>query len=211
LESGASKDYDGRVRRIPPGLKLAAAAFAVVYVPAYLGQYGPVAFLWFCNLGNLLLLAGLWLESALLVSMVALSVLLVQVLWSVDFLSRLLLDVHPIGGTGYMWKSEIPLWIRALSLFHLVGPALMVFALQRLGYERRALPAQTILAWIMLPLCYLFTNPGLDVNWVFGLFDRRQEWMSPLLYLFLTMAGYAVLLYLPGHLLLRRLFKAPPP
>jgi len=197
------------VRRIPLGLKLGVGAFALVYVPAYLGQYGPYAFLWFCNLGNLLLFAGLCLESALLASMVALSVLLIQVLWSVDFLGRLLLEVHVIGGTGYMWKSEIPLWIRALSLFHLVGPALMLFALRRLGYDRRALAAQTLLAWIVLPLCFFFTPPGLDVNWVFGLFDRPQEAIAPGLYLALTMLGYVVLLYLPTHLLLRRLFRAP--
>ena len=62
--------------RIPLWLKIAVSAWAAVYVPAYLGHYGALPFLWFCNLGNLMLVAGIWLESALLVSMVALSVLL---------------------------------------------------------------------------------------------------------------------------------------
>lgn len=188
--------------RIPLWLKIAVSAWAAVYVPAYLRQYGPLSFLWFCNLGNLLLVAALWAESALLVSMVAVSVLLAQGLWTVDFLGRLLLGFHPIGGTAYMWNAELPLWIRALSLFHIALPPLLIFCLKRLGYDRRAFPAQTLLCWILLPVCYFFTPPERDLNWVFGLFDKTQTWMPGGLYLAATMAGYVLLLYLPTHLLL---------
>lgn len=195
--------------RIPLGLKLALSVFAALYVPAYLAEYGPLSFLWFCNLGNLLLVAALWIESAFLVSLVAVSVLLAQVLWGLDFLGRCVLGFHPIGGTSYMWKAEIPLWIRGLSLFHLAVPPLLVFALRRLGYDRRSLPAQTLLCWILLPACYFFTPPERDLNWVFGLFDRPQDAMPGGLFLLLMMAGYPLLLYLPAHLALSRTFGRP--
>ncbi|HEX7897013.1 MAG TPA: hypothetical protein VF950_04600 [Planctomycetota bacterium] len=191
------------MRRIPLWLKLGVAAWAAVYVPAYLAHYGALPFLWFCNLGNLMLVAGIWLESALLVSMVGLSVLVVDTLWTVDVLGRLLLSRHLIGGTGYMWDAEIPLWIRLISLFHVVNPVLLVFLLRRLGYDRRALPAQTLLCWIVLPVCYFLTPPALNLNWAFGLFGRTQSWMPGGLYLLATMAGYVALLYAPTHLLLR--------
>lgn len=197
------------MKRIPLWLKLAVSAWAVVYVPAYLGHYGALPFLWFCNLGNLLLITGIWLESALLVSMVALSVLLVQSLWVVDVLGRLLLSFHPIGGTEYMWDAKIPLWIRLISLFHVAIPPLLIFLLRRLGYERRALRAQTALAWIVLPVCYFFTPPALDLNWVFGLFGKTQNWMPGGLYLLATMAGYVLLLYVPTHALLSWTIRRP--
>jgi hypothetical protein len=199
------------VGRIPLWLKIAVTAWAVVYVPAYLRQYGAMPFLWFCNLGNLMLIAGIWLESALVVSMVALSVLLVQVLWTVDVLCRLVLGRHLIGGTEYMWDSAIPLWVRLISLFHAAIPVLLVFLLRRLGYDRRALYAQTALAWVVLPVCYFFTPPGENLNWVFGFGGKRiQTWMPAGLYLLATMAGYVALLYLPTHLLLRWRIGSPP-
>lgn len=197
--------------RIPLWLKLGVTLWAAYYVPAYLWYYGAIPFLWFCNLGNLMLVAGIWLRSALLISMVALSVLIVQVLWVVDLFGRLLLSFHPIGGTEYMWDEKIPLWIRAISLFHVAVPVLLLFLLRRLGYDRRAFPAQTALAWIVLPVCYFFTSPVLNLNWVFGLFGKVQTWGWPGgLYLAVTMAGYAVLLYLPTHLLLSRRIGPPP-
>jgi hypothetical protein len=211
LESGASKDYDGRVRRIPLGLKLAFSLWVVLWAPiyAFYPPYGPTSFLWFCDLGNLMMVPALWLESALLVSWVSLSVLLVQGVWTIDFLSRLVSGVHVIGGSEYMWDPKIPLGIRLLSLFHVAMPPLLVFALRRLGYDRRAFLAQTLTAWAVLPICFFFTDPAKNLNWVFGLWGRAQTSVSPGIYLLATMAGYVVLLYLPGHLLLRRLFKAP--
>lgn len=197
------------MRRIPLGLKLAVSAWAAVYVPAYLAQYGAQPFLWFCNLANLMLVAGIWLESALVVSMVALSVLIVQGLWTVDVLSYALFGRHPIGGTEYMWDPAIPLGVRLISLFHVAIPVLLVFLLRRLGYDRRALAAQTGLAWIVLPICYFFTPPVLNLNWVFGLFGKTQTWMPGGLYLMATMAGYVVLLYVPTHLLLRSRLVSP--
>jgi hypothetical protein len=199
------------VARIPLGLKIAVTAWAAVYVPAYLRQYGAVPFLWFCNLANLMLVPALWVESALALSMVTVSVLLVQVLWTIDFLSYLVLKVHPIGGTEYMWDPNIPLGVRSLSLFHIAIPFLLVFCLRRLGYDRRALPAQTALCWIVLPVCYFFTPPVLDLNWVFGLANRTQTWMPGGLYLLATMAGYVAFLYLPTHLLLRWRIGSPAP
>jgi len=191
------------VGRIPLWLKLGVSLWALYYVPAYLWHYGAIPFLWFCNLGNLMLVAGIWIESALLVSMVSLSVLIVQVLWCVDYFGRLLLSSHLIGGTEYMWDAKIPLWIRAISLFHVAIPALLLCLLRRLGYDRRALIAQTLLCWIVLPLCYFFTSPVLNLNWVFGLFGKVQTRVPGGLYLLATMAGYVALLYAPTHLLLR--------
>lgn len=194
--------------RIPLWLKAGYSAWVAVWIPSYLAHYGPSAFLWFCDIGNLMMVPALWLESALLVSWVAVSVLLVQLMWTLDFLGGLLLQVHPIGGSEYMWDPRIPLGIRLLSLFHVAMPPLLIVALRRLGYDRRAFLAQTLTAFAVLPVCFIFTDPRQNFNWVFGLW-RPQSALPGGLFLLAAMAGYPLVLYLPGHLLLSRLCRRP--
>jgi hypothetical protein len=194
----------------PLWLRLGYTAWIAVWIPAYWSYYGPSAFLWFCDLGNLQILAGLWTGRSLFYSWAAVSVLLVQLLWVGDVLGRLLTGVHWIGGTQYMWSPAIPLGIRLLSLFHAAAPPLLFWGLRRHGYDRRALPLQVATAWVVLPVCWFLTSPQKDINWVFGPFDRIQDRLPPGVYLLLCMLAYPLLLHLPTHLLLGRLFRAPP-
>jgi len=70
-----------------------------------------------------------------------------ELLWNITVFTRLLTGVRVSGLADYMFDTRIPKWIRALSLFHVVLPVLMLWMLHRLGYDPRALPAQTALAW----------------------------------------------------------------
>src|SRR5581483_5535691 len=131
--------------RIPLWLKIAWTLLVVVWTPIYLHQYGPRNFLWFCDLGNFLIMAGLWKESALVLSWQACSVLLVQILFTIDVAVRALSGVHPIGGTGYMFNddgSNLSVGLRLLSLFHVVTPPVLLWSLSRVGYDRRGLACQ---------------------------------------------------------------------
>ena len=83
----------------PLWLRLAYTAWIAVWIPAYWRQYGPSAFLWFCDLGNLQILAGLWTGRALFYSWAAVSVLLVQLLWVTDVLGRLTMWLPPCAHT----------------------------------------------------------------------------------------------------------------
>ena len=46
-----------RPHQIPLWLKLAYSAFVAVLVPYYLHQYGPLNFLWFCDVALLMTMA----------------------------------------------------------------------------------------------------------------------------------------------------------
>ena len=70
---------------------------------------------------------------------------------------------------------------------------------------RRALLAQTLLVWIVLPVTFLVTDPADNINLVFGLGREPQTSLHPLLYLGLEMALLPIVVCLPAHLLLRRL------
>src|SRR5437016_292744 len=182
---------------IPLSLKVGYALFVAVLVPVYWRQYGPSNFLWFSDLALFITLAAVWLESPLLASMQAVSVGLLELVWLVDFLVRLLTGFKLLGLTQYMFQAEIPLWIRGLSLFHVWLPVLVFWLVWRLGYDRRAWLVQTLLFWTVLLVCYFFTKPSQNVNWVFGPGRKPQTWMSPRLYLALLMAFFPVFVYLP--------------
>jgi hypothetical protein len=175
-----------------------------VWVPLYWIHNGPDNFLWLCDTANFLVGLALWLESPLLFSAQAAGVLLVQLLWAADFLGRLVLGFHPIGGTDYMFDGGSPLWLRALSLFHLAMPPLLLWGVRRLGYDRRGWRLQTALVWALLPLTYFTTAPADNINWVWRPFGLEQTWVPPGVYLAFCLLAYPLLLFLPTHLLLSR-------
>ena len=144
---------------IPLGLKVIYTLFVCALVPIYWRQYGPANFLWFSDIALLALVPALWLENALLVSMMAISVVFFEALWNVDFFVRLLTGKSLIGLRAYMFDPKIPLFIRGLSCFHIVLPLLLVWTLQRVGYDQRAFVWQTVVAMVVLPLSYLMSNP----------------------------------------------------
>jgi hypothetical protein len=122
--------------------------------------------------------------------------------------------------TGYMFDSKIPLFTRGLSFFHFWLPFVVAWAVWRLGYDRRALPYWTGLAWTLLAICYFAmpAPPGpaddpnlpVNINYVFGLSDEKpQEWMHPHLYFAILMIGMPLIVYLPTHWALSRTCRTP--
>lgn len=195
--------------KIPLAVKIPYTVFVLLLVPVYWREHGPVNFLWSSDVALLATCPALWLESRLLVSMMALAALLPDSLWIADFLLRLAAgpDLAGIAGTGYMFDERIPLLVRTLSLFHLPLPAFLAWLVHRLGYDRRALPAQTLLLWLLLAVSYLAAPPARNINLVHGLGREPQQWLPPSLYLALLMVLYPLILYLPAHALLQRLGK----
>ncbi|HET6892870.1 MAG TPA: hypothetical protein VFH31_17325 [Pyrinomonadaceae bacterium] len=188
----------------PLWLKLGYTILVCVIIPVYWVKYGPANFLWFSDIALLLTVPALWLENSLLASMMALSVALLEVAWNIDFLGRLITGRSLLGLSKYMFDPAIPLPVRALSLFHVVLPPLLLWMVYRFGYDERALIAQTVLAWIVLPLSYWVAKPSENVNWVRG-FDEPQTMMSEPAYLTLLMVGFPLFIYLPTHFVLKNL------
>jgi hypothetical protein len=192
--------------QIPLWLKASYTLFVGLLVPVYWAQYGPGNFLWFSDVALLTTVPALWLESPLLASMMALAVALPQLAWNFDFFCRLIAGASLTGLSSYMFDPKISLRIRALSLFHIPLPILLVWMIYRLGYDSRALVAQTLLAWMILLVSYLFSDRSQNINWVYGFGDKPQTRMPALLYLALLMIVFLVVVYLPSHLLFKWIF-----
>jgi len=188
-------------------LKIIYTLFVCVLVPVYVRQYGFVNFLWFSDIALLLTVPALWLESSLLASTMIVAVILFETLWNVDYFLALITGKKLIGLSAYMFDQTIPLWIRALSLFHVVLPLLLLWMVYRLGYDSRAFLFQTILALILLPVSYLLSTSDENVNWVYGFGAQPQTWMPAPLFVLVLMIAFPLLVYLPTHLLMLKIFN----
>jgi hypothetical protein len=156
---GTSEPDTVKRQGIPLVAKVAGTVFLAVLIPIYVHTYGVTNFLWFCDAALILTVAGMCLESPLLISMCAVGILLPQCLWLLDF-SGNLLGFHVLGLTGYMFDPHLPLFTRGLSLFHGWLPLLLIWLLHRLRYDRRALFAWTVLAAGLALVGYLCALPA---------------------------------------------------
>lgn len=203
---------------LPLALKIAYSAFMAVLIPVYWYWYGPTNFLYFCDVALILTLVGIWRESRLLISMCAVGIIVPQLLWVLDFLGTFL--GHPVTGmTGYMFVPTSSLFLRGLSFFHGWIPFLLLYLVAKLGYDRRGLPAWTLLAWALTFVAFVFL-PGprpdaglvpVNVNYVWGPSDAAaQTWMPPYAWLALLVLGLPALFFLPTHFFLSRAFSRAP-
>lgn len=203
--------------RLPLWLKLAYTAFMAVLVPVYCANYGPTNFLFFCDVALLVTLVAIWIESPLLASMCAVGIIGSQTLWVIDFLLNIF-GIKLTGLTDYMFMADHSLFLRGLSLFHGWLPFLLVYLVWRLGYDRRGLPAWTLVAWALILISFFFMppprpDPGLqpvNIDYVWGFSDTEpQHWMPPGVWVVGLMILLPLLLYVPVHFLLRRTMPKP--
>jgi hypothetical protein len=193
---------------IPLVLKVVYTLFVCALVPIYWRQYGSSNFLWFSDIALLVLVPALWMENALLVSMMAVSVVFFEAIWNCDLFFRFATGKSLIGLSAYMFDPKIPSFIRGLSCFHIVLPLLLLWMLHRLGYDHRALFWQTIVAMVVLPLSYFVSNPNENVNWVYGFGENPQKALPAPLFVLVLMLLFPLVVYLPTHLVFTRIFRA---
>ena len=187
-----------------PRLRWAAAAFLAVYVPAYALAYGPANFLFLCNLSVILVAIGLWTCNRLLLSSQAVAVLLVGAAWTADVAWRLLTGRYLIGGTAYMWDPQWPLFTRLLSGYHVVLPPLLVFALRRIGYDRRGYLLQSGIV-VAAVTAGRFFGPVANINYAYVEPIFKRTWGGAVTQV-AAVSGFLVLLVYPlAHLLLLKL------
>jgi hypothetical protein len=188
---------------LPRAWRWGALLWLAFWVPAYATTWGWRNFLALCDVAVLLGCVGIARSSRLLVASQALPAVVAGALWTADVAARLTIGRHIFGGTEYMWDSGATLAVRLMSSFHLVLPVVLVLAVLRLGYHRRALVLQVGITLVLLVAARL-AAPGANINYAFRdpLFHRA---LGPApVHLAAILAGTVILIYLPTHLVLRR-------
>jgi hypothetical protein len=190
--------------------KIGYTAFVILVVLIWRRHYGWRNFLWFSDIAFIGAVPALWLESAAIASVLAVAVLLPEILWNVDFVARLALRRRITGLTDYMFEPERPRVLRALSLFHVPLPLVLLWMVAAYGYDARAgLPGALVLAALVLPWSRHVSSPEKNINWTYGLGAARTK-LRPTTYLALLYAGFAIVVFIPTHLALQAVFPAQP-
>ena len=184
-------------RRLPVWLKITWTAWLLVWAPYYWKSYDAQTFLYFCDIGNILIGVALWAESRIIISWQAVALLAFQTLYTVDLVGALVSGRHLIGGTEFMFDPRTPVGVRLLSLFHVVTPPLLLWAVGRLGYDSRGWKLQTLTTWVLVPTNY-FWRPEYNVNWARGL-GHEQTRVPGQLYLLAYLVLIPLLIYYPTH------------
>jgi hypothetical protein len=205
--------------RIPLWLKLVYTAFMAVLIPVYSYYYGWTNFLYFCDVALILTLIGIWKESPLLLSMCAIGITVPQLVWVIDFVGTAV-GYPAVSMTAYMYEAHRSLFLRGLSLFHGWLPFLLIYLVAKIGYDRRAFPYWTVLAWVLILICFFFMPPpspnaGLtpvNINYVWGLNDTAPQTLMPAwLWVVGMMVAMPIICFLPVHLLFLRVMPQATP
>jgi hypothetical protein len=191
---------------VPLWLKVAWTAMVFVIVLIYWRHLGPANFLWLSDIALLALVPGLWLESQFIVSLTACMVLVPEMLWAASFFGGLLRLPRVTGLADYMFDQRSPLWLRAISLFHVPLLAVIIWGPWQLGYDPGAYPWAVLLAWLVLLLTRWLTGPELNINHVYRFPVAAGANFTPVQHLLVQMIVVLLVLQLPGHLLLWVMF-----
>ncbi len=196
---------------IPLWIKIAAAAWVVVWIPTYTIYYGWTDFLHLSDVAIAVTAIGLWMSSPLLLTSQAISTLVAETIWTVDVIWGEATGHILIAGVGYMWDKKYPLWLRLMSFYHALLPALLLWTISRVGYDRRGLKLQAGIAAAALVAGRLWGSAKHNINFSFRdpFFDRA--WGPAPVHVFLMFVGAMLVGYLPTDWLLAKLFTRPRP
>jgi hypothetical protein len=107
-----------------------------------------------------------------------------------------------------MFDVQVPLFLRLMSLFHIITPPLLLWAIWKLGYDKRGWKFQTLTAWIVVPICHFWLGQY-DINWARGLFGREQHVLAGFVYLVGYLIVVPLAVYWPTHRALHRWWGGP--
>ena len=194
--------------KFPKWVRWASLIWLAVWIPPYWHYWSAQNFVHLCDIAVILTCAGLWWSNSLLLSSQAVSSIVVDLLWDLDAAWRFFSGHQLIGGTEYMWDAHYPLWVRLLSLFHIVWPILLLWSLARVGYDRRGCLLQAAIAADAMVVARS-TDPALNINYAFRDPILHRAWGPGPLHIALMWMGLVVVIYLPTHFILRKLFAPP--
>jgi len=192
--------------KLPNWVRCASVLWLCFWIPSYVMHWGWIDLLLFCDVAFLLTCIGLAASNTLLLSSQAVCSLPAGLLWSLDLGSRLFFGRHLFGGTEYMWDTRYPLWLRLISLFHVLLPPLLLVVLRHTGYDHRALRLQSAIAAVLLVVSY-FIGPARNLNYAFVDPIVRRQFVPGPIHVVLVFAVLVAFIYWPTHRFLLWVFN----
>jgi hypothetical protein len=189
-----------------PLLRWWGVLWMLVWLPAYVHTWGWANLLHLCDVAVFLSVAGIWFGSRLLLASQAVGCVVPGIFWVLDVSARLLTGGFLLGGTEYMFDPRYPLAVRLLSTFHVFLPLILLYAVHKVGYDRRAFALQSAIATVLL-VASRFLSADLNMNYAYRDAVWHHAWAPGPLHVFIMLLAIIAAIYLPTHIALKRLFS----
>ena len=194
-----------KVPPVPIAARLGFTAWMLFWIPVVLATQGPQNFWWLCNLAQFILLYSIWTSDRLLVSSQAGTIVVVGAAWTVDLAGALITGSSPFGITTYMFNEDLSIALRATSTYHVWLPVFVVWLCRRQGYDVRGFRLQCGIGTAAILGSWIFGESMRNLNYTIAPFGIEQVWLPQALYIPILCVGTALLLYLPGHFIVKSL------
>lgn len=190
---------------LPTWIRWVALVWLAFWLPVYWRNWGALNFLHLCDISEILTCIGFMADSALLISSQAVASILVDAVWALDAGWRLIFGHPLVGGIDYFFDPSHPLWVRLLSLYHVALPVLLLWAVYRLGYDRRGFSLQLGIALVGF-IASRFAPADQNLNYAFSDPFFHHQWGPAPVHIAAIFLFMLVVVYLPTHLVLKHLF-----
>lgn len=197
-----------RAGKYPTWMRCIAFVWFALWFSMYWRTWGAANFIHLCDVAVILTCIGMWTSSAVLISSQAVGAFIVDIVWAADAASRIFLRHALFPGNEYLTDPRYPLWIRSLTVFHVVMPLLLLWGVYLMGYDGRGWTLQCAIA---LPIFILarFTSPSSNIDFAFSDPFFHRAWGPAPTHILVIWLFMVIIVYWPTHLLLKRCFRPP--
>lgn len=143
-------------------------------------MHAPLRTLWFSSTGLAVTTIALFTRSSFLITSMFSALTVIEGIWDIGFLSKLLINKTIPGVAEYMFQPNFPNWEFGITLYHLFLVPVIIFALIKVHkIHKLGWLGATIFTSIVAFATYTLVKNGDNINCVFTI-DYCRSFMQPL-------------------------------
>lgn len=127
----------------------------------------PEIFVWFCNHVLLILSIGCFTHNNHLLKGIINVGLIGQLVWSIDFLSKIIFGFHFFNVTNYVFTQPYTFSTALTILIHMFATTIALYHTRKIQPTKKTLLYSISYLLILYIVTLLFTSPQNNINWVF--------------------------------------------
>jgi hypothetical protein len=162
-------------------------------------------FVWFCNHTPVMFGLAFIFNKTQIVKGLINAGFLAQLVWTIDFLSKILFNTHIFNLTNYIFESPITIWILLTITIHMFTTNVALIITMKEKPQKISLFYSFIYIAFLYFLTLLTTIPEDNINWVFAI--DSIVFYSHILYTIFWPITVFILVILPSHFIQYTLYK----
>lgn len=144
--------------------------FLTLQLLVILGSYDAKrydTFFWFCNNALFFFALGFFTKNYSLIKGLINVGFLGQLVWTIDFLGKIIFDVFIFNVTNYIFNSPSNVWTLLTITIHMFATSLALYVTRNIKPTSKTLIYSVAYMMILYIGVIIYTLPSNNVNWVF--------------------------------------------